>query len=146
MCFEYRRQNFQCSNESKFSHLLTLRAEGADPPLPLTVSLTVKYLLFLRLRLKNIMLMLGDWKNPDIRIFLFFWIYMCVSEWIRINWNRMTNSSTDNKTFSLDPLFGLHTLNTSWLNCYLAGGSFSLNIALQAYVLRKFSFSYLLWP
>ena len=27
-----------------------------------------------------IMLMLGNWKNPDIRIFSFFRIYMCVSE------------------------------------------------------------------
>ena len=33
-------------NGSKFSHLLTVRPEVADPP-PFTVSLTVKYLLFL---------------------------------------------------------------------------------------------------
>ena len=41
-----KESNFNGKNGSKFSHLLTVRAEGADPfppPLPLTVSLTVNY-------------------------------------------------------------------------------------------------------
>ena len=39
---EKRVKNF----DSKCSHLLMVRAEGADPPTPLTVSLTVRYPLF----------------------------------------------------------------------------------------------------
>ena len=34
---------FNGKNRSKFSHLLLVRAEVADPPTPLTVSLSVKY-------------------------------------------------------------------------------------------------------
>ena len=44
MCFEYPRVIFHWRNGSKFSNLLTVRADGADPPL--TVSLTVKYMFF----------------------------------------------------------------------------------------------------
>ena len=40
-----KESNFN-EKRSKFSHLLTVRAEGADPTPPLAVSLTVKYLLF----------------------------------------------------------------------------------------------------
>ena len=40
MSFEYPWIKFQWKNGSTFSHLLTVRAEGADPP-PLAVSLTV---------------------------------------------------------------------------------------------------------
>ena len=50
MCFEYQSIKFQWKKRSKFSHLLTVRAEVAGPP-PLTVSLTVKYLFFLTPRL-----------------------------------------------------------------------------------------------
>ena len=39
--------------KSKFSHLLTVRAEVADPPPPLTVSLTVKYPLFFMTSLRE---------------------------------------------------------------------------------------------
>ena len=42
MCFEYQRIKFQWKHGSTFSQFLTVRAEEADP-LPLTVSLTVKY-------------------------------------------------------------------------------------------------------
>ena len=45
MCFGYQRIKIQWKNRSKFSHLFTVRAEGADPP-PLTASLTVKYPFF----------------------------------------------------------------------------------------------------
>ena len=41
MCFEYQRIIFQRKNGSKFSRLLTVRAEGLTPP-PLTVSLILK--------------------------------------------------------------------------------------------------------
>ena len=34
MCFEYPRVIFHWTNGSKFSNLLTVRADGADPPLP----------------------------------------------------------------------------------------------------------------
>ena len=34
MCFEFQRIKFQWKNGSKFSHLLMVRAEGAEPPLP----------------------------------------------------------------------------------------------------------------
>ena len=40
-----KESNFNEKNESKFSHFLTVRAEGAVPS-PLTVSLAVKYLFF----------------------------------------------------------------------------------------------------
>ena len=56
MCFEYQRIKFQWENGSEFSHLFTVRAEGADPnppPLPLsplTVSLTAKKRGFWRLK------------------------------------------------------------------------------------------------
>ena len=45
-CFECQRIKFQWINGSPFSHMLTVRAEGADSP-PHTVSLTVKCLLSL---------------------------------------------------------------------------------------------------
>ena len=45
MCFEYPRVIFHWTNGSKFSNLLTVRADRADPP-PFTVSLTVKYMFF----------------------------------------------------------------------------------------------------
>ena len=39
-----KESNFNGINGSTFSHLRTVRAEGADPPAPpLTVNLTVKY-------------------------------------------------------------------------------------------------------
>ena len=47
--------NFSGKNGSEFSHFLTIRAEGADPP-PLTVSLTVKdpfFIISLREAFKN---------------------------------------------------------------------------------------------
>ena len=40
--YEYHRVIFHWKNGSKFSHLLTVRADRADPPPLLTVSLTVK--------------------------------------------------------------------------------------------------------
>ena len=40
-----KETNFNAKMGKKFSHLLMIRAEGADP-LPLTVSLTVKRLFF----------------------------------------------------------------------------------------------------
>ena len=42
MCFEYQRLKFQWKNGSKFSHLLTGRAEGANLTTSLTVILTAK--------------------------------------------------------------------------------------------------------
>ena len=36
-----KESNFNAKNGSKYSHLVTVRAEGADPP-PITVSLTIK--------------------------------------------------------------------------------------------------------
>ena len=37
-----KESNFNAKNGSKLSHLITARAEGADPSPPLIVSLTVK--------------------------------------------------------------------------------------------------------
>ena len=42
MCYEYQRLKFQWKNGSKFSHLLTGRAEGANLTTSLTVILTAK--------------------------------------------------------------------------------------------------------
>ena len=46
-----KESNFNAKNGSKLSHLITARAEGADPSPPLIVSLTVKRPSFLRLQL-----------------------------------------------------------------------------------------------
>ena len=42
------KNQISMKKRSKFSHLLTVRAEVADPPPPLKVSLTVKYPGFVR--------------------------------------------------------------------------------------------------
>ena len=52
MWLEYQRIKFQLKNGLKFSHLLTVRADVADPP-PLTVSLTVICPVFWRLALAH---------------------------------------------------------------------------------------------
>ena len=46
MCFEYQGIIFNGKKVLNFSQMLTVRPGGVAPP-PLTVSLTVKYLLFL---------------------------------------------------------------------------------------------------
>ena len=48
-----KESNLNEKNWSKFSHLLTVRAEVADLPPPFTVSLTIKYPCFLRLPLSH---------------------------------------------------------------------------------------------
>ena len=52
-CFEYQRIKFNGKNGSKFSHLLMVRAKGADPHPPPRVSLTVKYPGFFMTSLKG---------------------------------------------------------------------------------------------
>ena len=46
MFFEYQGIIFNEEKVLNFSQMLTVRQEEADPPPPLTVSLTVKYPLF----------------------------------------------------------------------------------------------------
>ena len=72
MCFEYHRVIFHWKNGSKFSHLLTVRANEADP-LPLTISLTVIHFLRIPLMCLKIFLRINNWHAPSALLFTYFW-------------------------------------------------------------------------